>query len=175
MAAWRPASGSPICSESVAEAASEAFLAISRRIGGSLWGERRNLTDFAEVLRKECGVDAGMHTLVRPALYGAWHPVVNLTRLGAPPAGPVTIVGPICESGDVLARDRLLPETHEGDVLLIGFAGAYGAAMQSTYNGEAEYLIRGGIVENWDGSVTLFPIRSQANLMTFRTGITIGL
>jgi hypothetical protein len=48
-------------------------------------------------------------------------------------------------------------------------------SVQSTYNGEAEYLIRGGIVENFDGSITLFPIRSEANLMTFRTGITIGM
>lgn len=48
-------------------------------------------------------------------------------------------------------------------------------SVQSTYNGEAEYLIRGGIVENRDGSLTLFPIRSQANLVTFRTGITIGI
>jgi len=48
-------------------------------------------------------------------------------------------------------------------------------SVQSTYNGEAEYLRRGDIVENLDGSVTVFPIRSQANLVTFRTGITIGM
>jgi len=48
-------------------------------------------------------------------------------------------------------------------------------SVQSTYNGEAEYLRRGDIVENLDGSVTLFPIRSQANLVTFRTGVTIGM
>ena len=80
------------------------------------------------------GVDAGMHTLIRPSLYGAYHPVYNLTRLGAPATMVATVVGPICESGDVLARDRRLPETKEGDVLLIAVAGAYGAAMSSQYN-----------------------------------------
>lgn len=48
-------------------------------------------------------------------------------------------------------------------------------SVQSTYNGEAEYLRRGGILENPDGSLTLFPIRSQANLVTFRAGVAIGL
>lgn len=80
------------------------------------------------------GVDAGMHTLIRPALYGSRHHVVNLTRLGEDPGPPVTVVGPICESGDVLARDRRLPEPREGDVLLFATAGAYGAAMSSDYN-----------------------------------------
>ena len=80
------------------------------------------------------GVDAGMHTLIRPALYGSRHHVVNLSRLGEPPGPPVTVVGPICESGDVLARDRRLPEPREGDVLLFATAGAYGASMSSDYN-----------------------------------------
>jgi bifunctional diaminopimelate decarboxylase / aspartate kinase len=80
------------------------------------------------------GVDAGMHTLLRPALYGAYHPVVNLSRLHEAATTLATVVGPICETGDVLARDRLLAEPREGDVLLIGVAGAYGAAMASDYN-----------------------------------------
>jgi diaminopimelate decarboxylase/aspartate kinase len=80
------------------------------------------------------GVDAGMHTLLRPALYDAFHPVWNLSRPDEPASERVQVVGPICESGDVLARDRLLPETREGDVLLFGVAGAYGAAMASHYN-----------------------------------------
>ena len=80
------------------------------------------------------GVDAGMHTLLRPALYGARHHVVNLSRLREPPGPPVTVVGPICESGDVLARDRRLAPPREGDILLIATAGAYGAAMSSDYN-----------------------------------------
>ena len=80
------------------------------------------------------GVDAGMNSLIRPALYGAWHEIVNLTRLGAPLVETAHVVGPICESGDTLGYARRLPETREGDLLLIATAGAYGRAMSSSYN-----------------------------------------
>ncbi len=80
------------------------------------------------------GVATGMNALIRPALYGAFHEIVNLTRLGEANVGQYDIVGPICETGDVLGRDRLLPETREGDVLLVANAGAYGRAMASQYN-----------------------------------------
>lgn len=80
------------------------------------------------------GLDAGMNSLIRPALYGAHHEVVNLTRLGEAVTARYTVVGPICESGDVLGRDRPLPETTEGDVLLLTDTGAYGHAMASRYN-----------------------------------------
>lgn len=80
------------------------------------------------------GVATGMNALIRPALYGSFHEIVNLSRLGQPNVGQYDIVGPICETGDVLGHDRLLPETHEGDVLLIANAGAYGRAMASSYN-----------------------------------------
>lgn len=80
------------------------------------------------------GIETGMNSLIRPALYGAYHDIVNLTRLNEPSAVTATIVGPICESGDKLGSDRLLPETLENDVLLIGNAGAYGYAMSSNYN-----------------------------------------
>lgn len=83
------------------------------------------------------GVDAGMHNLLRPALYDAWHPIVNLSRIDQPAVGSVQVVGPICESGDVLGRDRALPASSEGDVLLIAQAGAYGAVMASHYNRRA--------------------------------------
>ncbi len=79
------------------------------------------------------GVDAGMNALLRPALYGSWHPIVNLSRVDGPNVS-CDIVGPICESADVLGRDRTLIDPREGDVLLIGLAGAYGLAMASTYN-----------------------------------------
>ncbi|EDQ88506.1 uncharacterized protein MONBRDRAFT_32812 [Monosiga brevicollis MX1] len=82
---------------------------------------------------KFVGVTAGMHTMIRPALYQAYHEVVNISRDG-PPANAV-VCGPICESGDVFARERPLPEdTREGDVLLIDCCGAYGFCMASTYN-----------------------------------------
>jgi diaminopimelate decarboxylase/aspartate kinase len=80
------------------------------------------------------GVATGMNSLLRPALYGAYHEIVNLTRLGEPSAGVWTVVGPICESGDVLGHDRLLPRSVEGDILLIANTGAYGHAMGSNYN-----------------------------------------
>jgi diaminopimelate decarboxylase/aspartate kinase len=80
------------------------------------------------------GVATGMNSLIRPALYGAWHEIVNLTRLDESPTEQCTVVGPICESGDVLGSERMLPPSQEGDVLLIGNAGAYGHAMGSHYN-----------------------------------------
>lgn len=80
------------------------------------------------------GVATGMNSLLRPALYGAYHEIVNLTRLGQPAELLCTVVGPICESGDVLGHDRLLPRSVEGDVLLIANTGAYGHTMGSNYN-----------------------------------------
>lgn len=84
--------------------------------------------------RRYVGVATGMNSLLRPALYGSHHEIVNLSRPDAPPAGRCTVVGPICESGDVLGEDRLLPACEEGDVLLFAVAGAYGHAMSSNYN-----------------------------------------
>jgi diaminopimelate decarboxylase/aspartate kinase len=80
------------------------------------------------------GIATGMNSLIRPALYGAWHEIVNLTRLDEPATELVNVVGPICESADFLGHDRLLPPTRAGDVLLIANAGAYGRAMSSHYN-----------------------------------------
>ena len=80
------------------------------------------------------GVATGMNSLIRPALYGAYHEITNLTRLDEPAIGLADVVGPICESGDILGHDRLLPPSAEGDVLLIANAGAYGHAMASHYN-----------------------------------------
>lgn len=80
------------------------------------------------------GINAGMNSLLRPALYGAYHEIVNLTRLGEPLAGSMHVVGPICETGDTLGHARKLPDTTEGDVILIATAGAYGHAMSSRYN-----------------------------------------
>jgi len=80
------------------------------------------------------GLSTGMNSLIRPALYGAYHEIVNLTRLDEPPSELANVVGPICESADILGHDRLLPPTQEGDVLLIANAGAYGYVMGSRYN-----------------------------------------
>ena len=80
------------------------------------------------------GVSTGMNSLIRPALYGAYHEIVNLTRLDEPASQLVNVVGPNCETGDRLGNDRLLPPCTEGDVLLIANAGAYGYVMSSRYN-----------------------------------------
>ena len=80
------------------------------------------------------GVATGMNSLIRPALYGAHHDIVNLSRYGEPANIAANVVGPICESSDFLGHDRLLPECKSGDVLLIATAGAYGHAMSSNYN-----------------------------------------
>ncbi|CAH16014.1 TPA: bifunctional aspartate kinase/diaminopimelate decarboxylase [Legionella pneumophila] len=83
---------------------------------------------------KFIGIETGMNSLIRPSLYGAYHEIVNLTRLHEEKAGFAHIVGPICESGDTLGYDRLLPVTKEGDVILIANTGAYGHCMSSHYN-----------------------------------------
>ncbi|HEX5418999.1 MAG TPA: bifunctional aspartate kinase/diaminopimelate decarboxylase [Gammaproteobacteria bacterium] len=80
------------------------------------------------------GVETGMNSLIRPALYGAYHEITNLSRLGEATTEVVTIVGPICETGDRLGSDRLMPVTYEGDVLLVANTGAYGYVMSSQYN-----------------------------------------
>jgi diaminopimelate decarboxylase/aspartate kinase len=80
------------------------------------------------------GVGTGMNSLIRPALYGSYHEIVNLSRADQLPSEIVTVVGPICETGDRLGSDRLLPPTEEGDVILIANAGAYGHVMSSRYN-----------------------------------------
>lgn len=80
------------------------------------------------------GVDAGMNSLIRPALYGAYHEIVNLSRLEEDANFVANIVGPICETGDTFGYSRRLPKPEEGDVLLIATAGAYGRTMSSEYN-----------------------------------------
>jgi len=97
--------------------------------------------------KKFIGVDAGFNTLIRPAMYGSYHPIVVANRLNAPNEESCDIAGPICESGDLLARDRQLPEIHEGDLLAILNAGAYGYSMSSQYNSRprcAEVLVNNG-------------------------------
>jgi len=85
-------------------------------------------------------IDAGMTELIRPALYGAAHPMLALTSLGRPidtdppAAATVRLDGPICESTDSLGPASL-PPLERGDLVAIGSVGAYGSAMASTYNG----------------------------------------
>lgn len=77
-------------------------------------------------------VDAGMTDLVRPALYGSYHKIQNLSSTA--PCQTYDVVGPICESSDVFAKDYQLPETMRGDLIALRSAGAYGEIMASQYN-----------------------------------------
>jgi diaminopimelate decarboxylase len=91
-------------------------------------------------------VDAGLNDLIRPALYHSYHEIVPVTDLNRRKTGKIDIVGPVCESGDFFALDREMPELHEGDLLAIMSAGAYGFVMASNYNSRplsAEALVRG--------------------------------
>ena len=80
------------------------------------------------------GLGIGMNVLIRPPLYDAYHEIINLTKYKERNTIIASIVGPICESGDKLGKDRNLPYTNEGDVMLIANAGAYVRSMSSNYN-----------------------------------------
>ena len=80
------------------------------------------------------GLGIGMNVLIRPPLYDAYHEIINLTKYKEKNKIIASIVGPICESGDKLGKDRNLPYTNEGDVMLIANAGAYVRSMSSNYN-----------------------------------------
>ncbi len=92
-------------------------------------------------------VDGAMNDLVRPSMYEAYHDIVPVTEPmpGAEPT-PVDIVGPVCESGDTFAKQRLMPRLSGGDMIAFRSAGAYGAVMSSEYNSRPlipEVLVRG--------------------------------
>lgn len=80
------------------------------------------------------GVSAGMNALIRPALYGSYHPIHNLSKHGESLTMTAHVVGPNCESADVLGRSRSLPQCDEGDIMCVANAGAYGEVMKSGYN-----------------------------------------
>jgi len=114
--------------------------------------------------KKFVGVDAGFNTLIRPAMYGSYHPIVVANRLDSAEEETYDVAGPICESGDLLAKDRWLPKISEGDVLAVLNAGAYGFSMSSQYNSRprcAEVLVK-------DGEYAL--IRRRENFESLLTG-----
>jgi len=97
--------------------------------------------------RKFVGVDAGFTTLIRPTMYGSYHPIIVANKVNEAEKETYDVAGPICESGDLLAKDRQLPEIQEGDVLALLNVGAYGYSMSSQYNSRpraAEVMIRKG-------------------------------
>lgn len=102
-------------------------------------------------------VDAAMNDLIRPALYGAYHEIVPVAQSKIKPATvksvtkeTVDVVGPVCESGDFFARDRVMSRVEEGELLAILDAGAYGTSLASNYNTRprpAEILVRGKVAK----------------------------
>ena len=129
---------------------------------GILLTRVRYIKETAE--KKFAIIDAGMNDLIRPALYGSYHEIVPVERLGETGSVPskvrkddtevfppstgekMDIVGPVCESGDFFAQDREVPELRAGDLLAVMSAGAYGFVMASNYNSRplpAEALVRG--------------------------------
>jgi diaminopimelate decarboxylase len=92
-------------------------------------------------------VDAAMNDLIRPSLYGAYHEIKPVREHVAGKSHTVDIVGPVCESGDFLAKDRLMPDVKPGDLLAVMSAGAYGFVMSSNYNSRPrvpEVMVKGG-------------------------------
>jgi diaminopimelate decarboxylase len=112
--------------------------------------------------KKFVGVDAGFNTLVRPTMYGSYHPIIVANKVAQAEKETYDVVGPICESGDTLAKDRQLPKIEEGDLLAILNSGAYGFSMSSQYNSRpraAEVMIR-------QGKVVVVRQREQLNDLT---------
>lgn len=100
--------------------------------------------------KKYVGTDAGFNTLIRPAMYDSYHYVALANKFGKACTDKYDVVGPICESGDYLAHDRVLPDPKEGDIVAVYNAGAYGFSMSSNYNSRplcAEVLVNDGKAE----------------------------
>jgi diaminopimelate decarboxylase len=117
--------------------------------------------------KKYAGCDIGMNVLVRPSMYGSWHDVEVIRNgkvVSRDDLSEITVVGNICESGDILAKERMLPEIKEEDLVCILDTGAYGYSMCSTYNSRprpAEVMVKK------DGSVELIRRRETIeDLMT---------
>ncbi|MDR0911948.1 MAG: diaminopimelate decarboxylase [Methanobrevibacter sp.] len=97
--------------------------------------------------RKFIGVDTGFNTLLRPSMYGSYHHIVLANNANAEAVEKVDVAGNVCESGDLFARDRILPKIEEGDLLAILNAGAYAFSMASQYNSRprvGEVLVNNG-------------------------------
>ncbi len=103
-----------------------------------------------DAAKKFVGVDAGFNLMIRPAMYDSYQHVVVANKAAAPVKDIYSIAGPICETGDILAHDRELPEIEKGDIIAVLDAGAYGFSMSSQYNGRvrcAEVLVNDGDVD----------------------------
>ena len=100
--------------------------------------------------KKYVGVDAGFNTLIRPAFYDSYHYVALANKFNRACTAKYDVVGPICESGDYIAHDRVLPDPEEGDIVAVYNTGAYGFSMSSSYNSRPrcrEVLVNNGKAE----------------------------
>src|SRR5262249_48115112 len=106
------------------------------------------VTSIKNGYKKFIGLDAGMHTLLRPALYGAYHQILYADDLNAEYNQEVNVVGQVCENSDIFAKDRLLPSKIAVDDHLVFLnTGAYGFCMSSQYNSQpkaAEVIVNKG-------------------------------
>src|SRR5205807_256285 len=132
-------------SSALLSATPSGFMQKRRRCPRSRWW-----ASAATSARNSLVVDAAMNDLVRPALYDAWHEVRTVREPQSGAAGALyDIVGPICETGDFLARDRAL-KAKEGDLLAVMSSGAYAMSMASNYNSRpraAEVMVQGSAAE----------------------------
>ena len=100
--------------------------------------------------KRYVGIDAGFNVLIRPSFYDSYHHVALANKFNKACVAKYEVVGPICESGDYIAHDRILPDPKEGDILCVYNAGAYGFSMSSRYNSRplcAEVLVNDGKAE----------------------------
>ena len=100
--------------------------------------------------KRYVGIDAGFNTLIRPSFYDSYHHVALANKFNKACVAKYEVVGPICETGDYIAHDRILPNPKEGDLLCVYNAGAYGFSMSSRYNSRplcAEVLVNDGKAE----------------------------
>lgn len=161
-AAWwsaKPEAGRPLTPEAYGAALKPLLAPLGLKIllepGRFLVGNAGVLLARVEYLKRGSGknflvLDAAMNDLVRPAMYEAYHELVPLLRDTARPALKADLVGPICESGDCFAKDRMVQTVGEGEFVAFMSAGAYGYTMASRYNTRpmaAEVLVAGSRFE----------------------------
>lgn len=109
------------------------------------------------------GTDTGFNHLLRPALYEAYHHVINVSKSDMSEDSKYTIAGNICESGDILAEDRSLPDTEIGDILALCDTGAYGMTMASSYNRRA--LPAEILLESTDSEIVIRPRKTARTVV----------
>jgi diaminopimelate decarboxylase len=148
----------PTFRERIAELKSEPqlWLEPGRSIIGNTTILLTRVNSVKKAYKNFVAVDAGFNLLIRPAMYNAYHRVSVANKMGQKEEEEYTVVGPICESGDILAENRKLPKVERGDLIAVFDAGAYGFVMSSQYNGRprcAEILVdrdRWFVIREWE-------------------------